>query len=98
MLSHTFCHVLPDTWYVMGVMLTAGGAFSWYRDEMAKELKKAKREGYFSVMTAMKLLAQGDERDRGVAHWPEPAGCSRASAGIPGLKRPSSLSRAILIR
>ncbi len=32
--AHTFCHVLPDVWYVMGVMLSAGGAFAWYRDEL----------------------------------------------------------------
>ena len=37
--AHTFCHVVPRTWYVMGVMLSAGGAFAWYRDVMAKELK-----------------------------------------------------------
>jgi xylulokinase len=40
--AHTFCHVVPRTWYVMGVMLSAGGAFAWYRDVMAKELKGRK--------------------------------------------------------
>lgn len=30
--AHTFCHVAPDTWYIMGVVLSAGGAFAWYRD------------------------------------------------------------------
>jgi xylulokinase len=40
--AHTFCHVAPNTWYVMGVMLTAGGAFAWHRDVMAKELKGRK--------------------------------------------------------
>src|SRR5207244_4158284 len=40
--AHTFCHVAPGTWYVMGVMLAAGGAFAWYRDVMAKELKGRK--------------------------------------------------------
>lgn len=37
--AHTFCHVVPRTWYVMGVMLLAGGAFAWHRDVMAKELE-----------------------------------------------------------
>ena len=23
--AHTFCHVLPDVWYLMGVVLSAGG-------------------------------------------------------------------------
>jgi len=36
--AHTFCHVLPRTWYVMGVVLSAGGAFAWYRDQFAREL------------------------------------------------------------
>jgi len=36
--AHTFCHVAPGVWYVMGVVLSAGGAFSWYRDQLAREL------------------------------------------------------------
>lgn len=35
---HTFCHVAPDLWYLMGVVLSAGGAFAWYRDRLAPEL------------------------------------------------------------
>lgn len=38
MRAHTFCHAVPDTWYAMGVMLTAGGAFDWYGRELAREL------------------------------------------------------------
>lgn len=38
--AHTFCHVVPGTWYVMGVMLTAGGAFAWHRDQLARELRR----------------------------------------------------------
>lgn len=36
--AHTFCHVVPDTWYVMGVVLTAGGAFAWFKDQVAREI------------------------------------------------------------
>ena len=36
--AHTFCHVVPGTWYIMGVVLSAGGAFAWYRDHFAREL------------------------------------------------------------
>lgn len=36
--AHTFCHVVPDTWYMMGVILSAGGAFAWYREQLAREL------------------------------------------------------------
>jgi xylulokinase len=35
--AHTFCHVVPDTWYLMGVVLSAGGAFAWYRDRFARD-------------------------------------------------------------
>ncbi|MET0592837.1 MAG: xylulokinase, partial [Polyangiaceae bacterium] len=35
---HTFCHAVPDTWYLMGSMLSAGGSFAWYRRELAKDL------------------------------------------------------------
>jgi xylulokinase len=36
--AHTFCHVAPGVWYMMGVVLSAGGAFRWYRDQFAREL------------------------------------------------------------
>ena len=38
--AHTFCHVVPGTWYVMGVVLSAGGAFAWYRDHFARDLDR----------------------------------------------------------
>jgi xylulokinase len=43
--AHTFCHVVPGVWYVMGVVLSAGGAFAWYRDQCARELAEAERDG-----------------------------------------------------
>ena len=36
--AHTFCHVVPNTWYLMGVVLSAGGAFAWYRDQLARDV------------------------------------------------------------
>jgi len=36
--AHTFCHVAPGTWYIMGVVLSAGGAFAWFRDQLARDL------------------------------------------------------------
>jgi len=38
MRAHTFCHVAPDTWYVIGVVLTAGGAWKWFRERFAADL------------------------------------------------------------
>lgn len=39
--AHTFCHVAPGVWYMMGVVLSAGGAFAWYREQLARELGEA---------------------------------------------------------
>jgi xylulokinase len=32
---HAFCHAVPGTWHLMGVMLSAGGSLRWYRDALA---------------------------------------------------------------
>ena len=32
---HSFCHAVPQTWHVMGVMLSAAGSLTWYRDTVA---------------------------------------------------------------
>ncbi len=37
MRAHTFCHVAPGRWYLIGVVLSAGSAFAWYRDQFARE-------------------------------------------------------------
>ncbi|MEO8211580.1 MAG: xylulokinase [Myxococcales bacterium] len=42
MRAHTFCHAVPGTWYVMGVMLSAGAAFAWHQRELAPELARKK--------------------------------------------------------
>ncbi len=31
---HAFCHSVPGTWHLMGVMLSAGGSLRWYRDTL----------------------------------------------------------------
>lgn len=35
---HAFCHAVPKMWHLMGVMLSAGGSFRWYRDIVAPDL------------------------------------------------------------
>jgi xylulokinase len=35
--AHVFCHALPGTWHAMGVMLSAAGSLSWFRDALAPE-------------------------------------------------------------
>ena len=34
---HTFCHAVPGKWHLMGVMLSAGGSFRWFRDILGKD-------------------------------------------------------------
>ena len=44
--AHTFCHCVPHKWYIMGVMLSAGGAFRWFRDTLGqKEIEQAEEKG-----------------------------------------------------
>jgi len=44
--AHTFCHVAPGVWYVMGVVLSAGGAFAWYRDQCGRDLPEERRDDF----------------------------------------------------
>jgi xylulokinase len=43
---HAFCHAVPGMWHLMGVMLSAGGSFRWYRDALGgPEQAQASKEG-----------------------------------------------------
>jgi xylulokinase len=33
---HAFCHAVPGKWHLMGVMLSAGGSFRWFRDTLGR--------------------------------------------------------------
>jgi len=33
---HSFCHAVPGTWYLMGVVLSAGLSLKWFRDELGE--------------------------------------------------------------
>jgi xylulokinase len=35
---HAFCHAVPGAWHAMGVMLSAAGAFRWFRDAFARDV------------------------------------------------------------
>jgi xylulokinase len=52
---HAFCHAAPDTWHLMGVMLSAGGSLRWYRDTLGQpECARAAAEGCdpYDILTA----------------------------------------------
>ncbi|TLY31358.1 MAG: xylulokinase, partial [Ignavibacteria bacterium] len=40
---HTFCHSVPRCWYLIGVVLMAGGAFRWYKDTFGQPESLAAR-------------------------------------------------------
>ena len=58
MRAHTFCHAVPGTWYLMGVMLTAGGAFAWHARELARELA-GKKDGLTKLNDEASSVAPG---------------------------------------
>ncbi len=52
---HTFCHAVPGTWHMMGVMLSAGGSLRWFRDTLCQQEKaEAKQKGIdaYELLTA----------------------------------------------
>jgi xylulokinase len=47
---HTMCHAVPGKWCVFGCMLSAGGSFQWFRNQLGQaevaSAKKQKRDPY----------------------------------------------------
>jgi xylulokinase len=42
---HTMCHAVPGKWCVFGCMLSAGGSFQWFRNQLGQhEVEVAKRK------------------------------------------------------
>jgi xylulokinase len=62
---HTFCHSVPNRWYVMGVMLMAGGALRWYRDTFAQaEMERARlmnMDAYDLIAAEAETIPAGSE-------------------------------------
>lgn len=53
MRAHTFCHSVPHRWYLMGVMLSAGGSLRWLRDvvgDTERATAKAQERDPYDVM------------------------------------------------
>jgi xylulokinase len=59
------CHAVPGAWHVMGVVLSAGGSFQWFRNELGKaEVAAAKARGedpYFLLADEAALAGPGAE-------------------------------------
>jgi xylulokinase len=69
--AHTFCHCVPNKWYVMGVMLQAGGAFRWFRDNLGdKEVWQAKQANIDPYEILTKEASQVDAGCEGLVFLP----------------------------
>jgi len=59
------CHAVPGAWHVMGVVLSAGGSFQWFRNNLGKaEIDAAKSKGidpYFLLTDEATLAGPGAE-------------------------------------
>ncbi|RPH37229.1 xylulokinase [bacterium] len=62
---HTFCHSVPGAWYLMGVVLMAGGALRWYRDTFAQDemtlARTSGRDVYDILTEGASAVAPGSE-------------------------------------
>ncbi len=61
---HTFCHAVPDTWQIMGGVLSAGGAVQWYRDRIALNGAASDAEaagGYDEILAGALAVPPGAE-------------------------------------
>ncbi|WAH43014.1 xylulokinase [Alicyclobacillus fastidiosus] len=48
---HSFCHALPNTWFMMGVTQAAGGSLEWYRETFeATGVSTGGREDTFEAL------------------------------------------------
>lgn len=69
--AHTFCHCVPNKWYVMGVMLSAGGAFRWLRDTLcSEEVAQAQKKGVDPYEILTEEAAQIDPGCEGLVFLP----------------------------
>ncbi len=59
---HTFRHAVPNTWQIMGGVLSAGGAVQWYRDRIAANGAASEAEsadGYDEILAGAHAAPPG---------------------------------------
>jgi len=68
---HAFCHAVPGKWHLMGVMLSAGGSFRWFRDALGEpERSKALEEGRDPYEPLTQMAAQAPAGCEGLIFLP----------------------------
>lgn len=103
---HSFCHAVPNKWYLMGCMLSAGFSFRWFRDQfgdLEKKMAKTRKIDPYEILTQKAAsIPVGSE---GVIFLPylngerSPHGDPNAKSvffGISGRTTKSHLIRAVL--
>ncbi len=69
--THTFCHAVPGTWHVMGVMLSAGGSLRWLRDTLCPgEIDVARNMGVDAYELMAAEAAQAPVGSEGLIFLP----------------------------
>ena len=62
---HTMCHAVPGKWCVFGCMLSAGGSFQWFRNQLGQAevaaAKRAKTDPYELLIAAAEEAPPGCE-------------------------------------
>ena len=66
-----FCNNSPGTWHVMGVTLTAGGSYRWFRDTLCEvENEKAKQVGQDVYRILEEIASAAPAGSRGLIFLP----------------------------
>ena len=68
---HTFCHAVRGKWHTMGVMLSAGGSFQWWRNNLAEaERRQAEEQGVDAYEVLCNIAAQAPTGSEGLFFLP----------------------------
>ncbi len=68
---HTFCHSVPGQWYLMGVILSAGLSFRWFRDVIGgAEIAEAEKAGGDPYDLLTKLAGEAPLGAEGLVFMP----------------------------
>jgi xylulokinase len=68
---HTMCHAVPGKWCVFGCMLSAGGSFQWFRNNLAAaEIAEAKRKKIDPYTLLIKQAEQAPPGSEGLQFLP----------------------------
>ncbi|WAH35255.1 xylulokinase [Alicyclobacillus dauci] len=60
---HSFCHAMPDMWFLMGVTQAAGGSLEWYREtfDAATEATGEHEDAFHVLLRGAERVVPGSE-------------------------------------